>query len=97
MSEKMSVFLWFQFCIESCIFVIIIKVMTKLDVKHYLGIYKLRQEMQEEGITNPSEEVKKFTKDLVEKLSKMKLDEEIILERNSFYDSQRKLIIEFPL
>lgn len=71
--------------------------MAKLDVEHYLDIYKLRQEMQEEGITNPSEEIKKFTRDFVEKLSKMPLNEEIILDKNSFFDSQKRLIIEFPV
>jgi len=70
--------------------------MAKLDVEHYLGIYKFRQEMQEEGITNPSEDIKRFTRDFVEKLSKMRLDEEIILEKNSFFDSKKNLIIEFP-
>lgn len=71
--------------------------MAKLDVEHYLDIYKLRQEMQEEGITNPSEEIKEFTRDFVEKLSKMPLNEEIILDKNSFFDSQKRLIIEFPV
>jgi hypothetical protein len=40
--------------------------MEKLDVKHYLAIYTIRKEMKEEGITNISKEIKKFTKDFVE-------------------------------
>ncbi len=32
-----------------------------LDVEHYLGVYSLRKRMQEEGITKPSEQMKKFT------------------------------------
>jgi hypothetical protein len=53
------------------------------DVRHYLDIYTTRKEMQEEGITNPSEEIKKFTKDFVEKLQNMPFDEEIILKDSS--------------
>lgn len=49
--------------------------MEKLDVKHFLHIYQIRMRMQEEGVTNPSSEIKKFTRDLVEKLRKLPLDE----------------------
>jgi len=71
--------------------------MAKLDVKHYLGIYTLRKKMQDKGITNPSEEIKKFTIEFIEKLENMNLNDEIILEDNSFCDSSRKLIIKIPI
>lgn len=58
-----------------------------LDVKHYLNIYQLRMKMQDAGVTNPSQKIKSFTRELVEKMSTMPLDEEITLEGNSFYDS----------
>jgi hypothetical protein len=66
------------------------------DVRHYLDIYTTRKEMQEEGITNPSEEIKKFTKDFVEKLQNMPFDEEIILKDSSFFDSIGNLIMKIP-
>jgi hypothetical protein len=71
--------------------------MKNLDVKHFLNIYTIRKKMQDEGITNPSKKIKEFTKNFVEKLSKMQMDEEIILENNSFFDSKRNLIIEIPI
>lgn len=70
--------------------------MKKLDVEHYLYIYTVRKEMQEKGITNPNENVKKFTRELVKILEKMPLDEEIILKESSFYDSKGRLLIKFP-
>ena len=70
--------------------------MNNLNVEHYLDIYSMRKEMQEEGITNPSEDFKKFTCQLVEILEKMHLDDEIILKENGFYDSEENLLIEFP-
>lgn len=70
--------------------------MKKLDVEHYFDIYSMRKEMQEEGITNPSEDIKKFTRELLEILEKMPLDEEIILKESSFYDSKGRLLIKFP-
>lgn len=70
--------------------------MSNLDVKHFLNIYTARKDMQEKGITNPSEEIKKFTKDFVEKLQNMDLDEEVILIDNSFLDSKGNLIMKIP-
>lgn len=70
--------------------------MKKLNVEHYLGIYSMRKEMQEKGITNPNENIKKFTRELVEILEKMPLDEEIILKESSFYNSKGRLLIKFP-
>jgi len=61
--------------------------MINLDIKHYLDIYTTRKEMQEEGITNPSEQIKKFTRDFVEKLKTYPLDEKVILKDSSFFDS----------
>jgi len=70
--------------------------MKKLDVEHYFYIYTVRKEMQEKGITNPNENVKKFTSELVEILEIMPLDEEIILKESGFYDSKENLLIKFP-
>ena len=70
--------------------------MKNLDVIHYLDIYTVRKEMQEEGITNPSEQIKKFTRDFVEKLHGFPLDEEVILKDSSFFDSKGNLIMEIP-
>ncbi len=71
--------------------------MKNLDVKHYLDIYSLRKEMQEIGLTNPSEEIKKFTKDFVEKLETMDFYDEIILTDDSFLDKDGNLIIKIPV
>jgi hypothetical protein len=71
--------------------------MKNLDVRHYLDIYATRKEMQEKGITQPSEQYKKFTNDFVEKLQTYSLDEEIILDENgSFFDSKGNLILTIP-
>ncbi|MCT2406352.1 hypothetical protein NZD88_02135 [Chryseobacterium antibioticum] len=70
--------------------------MKKLDVEHFLDIYIMRKDMQEEGITNPSEDIKKFTREFVEKLENMPLNEEIIIKESSFFDSLGNLIIKFP-
>lgn len=71
--------------------------MKKLDVEHFLGIYQLRQKMQENGVTNPSEEVKKFTKEFVEKLLKLPMNEEIKIKNYSFFDSSENLIAQLPI
>ena len=71
--------------------------MKNLDVRHYLDIYTTRKEMQEKGITHPSEQIKKFTRDFVEKLQTYSLNEEIILKENgSFFDSKGNLIMKIP-
>ena len=71
--------------------------MKNFDARHYLYIYTTRKKMQEIGITNPSEQIKKFTKDFVEKLQTYSLDEEIILkEDGSFFDSKGNLIMKIP-
>jgi len=71
--------------------------MKGLSVGHYLNIYSTRKEMQEKGITNPSEQIKKFTIDFVEKLKALPLDQEIVLNESSFYDSKGNLIIKLPV
>ena len=71
--------------------------MKGLSVGHYLAIYSTRKEMQEKGVTNPSEQIKKFTNDLVEKLKTLSPDEEIILNDHSFYDSKGNLILKMPV
>ena len=71
--------------------------MKNLNVEHFLNIYSIRKEMQEKGITNPSKKIREFTKEFVEKLSKMQMEEKIILEDNTFFDSKRNLIIEIPI
>jgi hypothetical protein len=71
--------------------------MKNLDVEHFLNIYTNRKEMQDKGIIYPSKKTKEFTENFVEKLSKMPMNEEIILENNSFFDSKGNLIIEIPI
>lgn len=71
--------------------------MKELDVKHFLEIYQNRLQMQELGITNPSSQVKKFTREFVEKLSKLPLDEKIRIEKYSFFDEADNLIATIPI
>ena len=70
--------------------------MKKLNVRHYLGIYQDRKRMQDQGVTNPSSEIKMFTSEIVEKLAKLALDEEISIENRSFFDSKGNLIAKIP-
>ena len=67
-----------------------------LDVEHYLRIYTLRKKMQDEGITNPSDTIKEFTREFVEKLKHLSLKEPIELQENAFYDSKGNVIITIP-
>ena len=39
-------------------------------VQHFLEIYQLRKSMQDDGVTNPSESIKRFTADFVQALKK---------------------------
>lgn len=71
--------------------------MKGLSVEHYLNIYSTRKEMQEKGITNPSEQIKNFTIAFVEKLKALPLDQEIVLNESSFYDSKGNLIIKLSV
>ena len=52
--------------------------------------------MQEDGITNPTQEIKELTKTIVDKLSKLPLDEEITLDNNIMSDTRGNIIVEFP-
>jgi len=70
--------------------------MSVLNVGHYLRIYQIKLKMQEDGITNPAQEFKEFTRTIVEKLSKLPLDEKIILDDNKMKDSKGNIIVEFP-
>jgi hypothetical protein len=67
-----------------------------LNARHYLDVYQTRLEMQEEGITNPPEEIRMLVRTIVEKLSRMPLDEKIILENGKMIDSSGNIIVEFP-
>jgi hypothetical protein len=67
-----------------------------MDVKHYLGIYIIRKRMQDNGITNPTDEIKLLTKTIVEKLSLMPLEEKIDIVKNSMIDSKGNIIVTFP-
>jgi len=71
--------------------------MGKLDVRHFLDIYETRKLMQEDGITNPPEEIKKFVREFVEKLHTYSLDEEIVLKDSTFYDSKGQFIMKIPV
>ncbi|MBI1307218.1 MAG: hypothetical protein GC181_11500 [Bacteroidetes bacterium] len=67
-----------------------------MNVKHFLKIYSTRMEMQEAGITNPCEEIKKFTRNFVEILGKIRLEEHVIIKENSFWDDKENRLIEIP-
>ena len=67
-----------------------------MDVKHYLGIYKTRMEMQNSGITKPTPEIKKIVKIIVEKLSLLPLDEKIELDNGKMIDQKGNVIVTFP-
>jgi len=71
--------------------------MKKLDVQHVLGVYQIRLSMQDKGITNPSENFKKWTREFVNKLSKMPLEEEVIIKKHSFLDSRGNIIATLPI
>ena len=63
-----------------------------LDVRHYLEIYQIRMQMQKEGITNPSREIKELTKNILEKLSLMPLEDKIELKGNYLIDQKGEII-----
>ena len=70
--------------------------MSKLDVKHFLSIYQIRLRMQDDGVTNPTQEIKELTKTIIDKLSKLPLDEEITLDNYIMRDVRGNIIVEFP-
>ena len=69
---------------------------SDLDVRHYLRIYQIRLESQEQGVTNPPQEIKNLTRTIVDKLSKLPLDEKIFLDDHKMEDSKGNVIVEFP-
>ena len=70
--------------------------MGKLDVEHFLGVYQMRKWMQENGKTNPPDDIKRLTNEFVEKLSKMPLYEEVTIKGSSFLDSKGNIISTIP-
>ena len=70
--------------------------MGELNVEHFLGIYQIRLRMQNDGTTSPTQEVKELTQTIVDKLSKLPLDEEITLENYIMRDARGNIIVEFP-
>ncbi|MFK6999709.1 hypothetical protein V3Q90_02225 [Flavobacterium oreochromis] len=73
------------------------KVRNYFDVAHYLGIYQIRLRMLEEGVTKPTPEGEIIIRTIVEKLSKMPLDEKIILSDKKMFDSKGNLIVDFNI
>lgn len=67
-----------------------------LNVEHYLNIYMLRLKMAEDGTTNPNDEVKALMQTIIDKLSKLPLEEEIILDDNKMKDISGNIIVELP-
>lgn len=52
--------------------------------------------MQEEGITNPPEEIKALVREIVHKLSRLPADEPISLEQGCMTDSAGNMLVKFP-
>jgi hypothetical protein len=71
--------------------------MDNMNVRHVLGIYQTRLKMQIDGITNPPQAIKDITLTIVEKLSQMPLDEEIIWDDHTMKDSKGNVIVKFPV
>lgn len=74
-----------------------LKVRNYLDVAHYLGIYQIRLRMLEEEVTKPTPEGEIIIRTIVEKLSKMPLDEKIILSDRKMFDSKVTMIVDFNM
>lgn len=69
--------------------------MHKVTAKPLLEVYKTRLEMQQQGITNPSDHVKIFTKKIVEKLSQLPQEELIEFIDMKLVDSSGNMIADF--
>lgn len=69
--------------------------MHQLTVKHYLEIYKTRLEMQEQGITNPLDYIKIFTRQLVEKLSQLPQEEMVEFIDMKLIGTKGNVIVDF--
>lgn len=48
-----------------------------MNVEHYLGVYRLRKRMIDEGISNPTPKERDLINNIVDKLSKMNPMKEI--------------------
>lgn len=70
--------------------------MKHLTAKHVLEVYKTRLEMQEAGITNPPENIKKITKSIVETLPKLPMQEIVDYVDGALVDLKGNVIIKFP-
>ena len=70
--------------------------MRELTVRHFLGIYQIRLRMQKDGTTTPTEEIKELTQTIVDKLSKLPLDEKITLDDDILRDASGNAIAKFP-
>jgi len=67
----------------------------KVTAKHLLEVYKTRLEMQEQGITNPLDYIKIFTRQLVEKLSQLPHEEMIECVDMKLIDTKGNIIADF--
>lgn len=65
-------------------------------VGHVLAIYQTRMRMQQDSVTNPTQEIKDLTMSIVEKLSKMPQDEKLIFDDHMIKDSKGNVIAKFP-
>lgn len=65
-----------------------------LDVAHYLKVYQTRLKMQEEGITDPSPEVKEWTRVFVQKLKSLPRNEPLIIDGKYFLRENGDIIAE---
>ena len=70
--------------------------MSELNVEHFLAIYQVRLRMQKDGTTNPTQEIKELTQTIVDKLSRLPLDEEITLDNYIMKDAKGNVIVELP-
>jgi hypothetical protein len=52
--------------------------------------------MQQDGITNPTQAIKNITLTIVDKLSKMPLDDRIVWDEHLMKDSKGNIIVVFP-
>lgn len=68
--------------------------MHKVTVKHLLEVYKTRLEMQEQGITNPLDYIKIFTRQLLEKLSQLPQEEMIEFVDMKLIDTKGNIIAD---
>jgi hypothetical protein len=65
-------------------------------VGHVLAIYQTRMRMQQDGVTNPNQEIKELTRTIVEKLSTMNQEEKLTFENHMMKDSKGNIIAKFP-